>query len=295
MTEPAIKVQPKPVEPAPQPALPPTARELRRQRARRLALRFAIGVGVPTLIAIVYSGFLAAPQYDSVAVIAIESHEAHSEAASGRDSNAGNQRDARLLREQIKSRAMLAALEGFAAHYRGGDWLAGLDDDAGTEETFDYYRDKVVVTQEPQSNVLHVRVRAFSAAEAQRFAQAIVAASEAWVDELSAMAAAELITPAEQEVARARDRLVAARTAAEPTDLTVADRSLEAAVEALQEARLDAAAAQRRLIVVAPPSLATDPSRPRPAWDIATVLVTSAVLVAVLSLLGAAIREHANF
>jgi capsule polysaccharide export protein KpsE/RkpR len=51
----------------------------------------------------------------------------------------------------------------------------------------------------------------------------------------------------------------------------------------------------RRLVVISPASLPAAASGPRVAWDVATVFVTAAVLVAVLSLLGAAIREHANF
>jgi capsular polysaccharide transport system permease protein len=308
MTEP-LKLQPTQPSPAPSassgsmaptaPAaqsLPASARELRRQRARRLAIRFAIGVGVPTLIATVYTLAFASKQYDSVAVIAVESHEEHATTGRGRDTNAGNQRDARLLREHLLSRQMVGDLEGFAAHYRSADWWSALADDAGTEETYDYYRDKVALTGEPTSNVMHLRVRAFSAEQAHAYATALVAHASTWVDELSAKSAKELIEPAEAEVTRAKEALAAAR-AADPTSVEheLAEKQLQAAVESLQRARLDAAAAKRQLVIVSEPSKATDASRPRPAWTITTVLVTSAVLVSVLSLLGAAIREHANF
>jgi capsule polysaccharide export protein KpsE/RkpR len=285
-----------PTAPAAQ-SLPASAKELRRQRARRMAMRFGLGVGIPTLIAIIYSLFLAKPQYDSHAVLEVESVEAHSDVTRAHDSNAGNQRDAKMLKEKFQSRAMLDKLLalGFAEHYRGGDWISGLDDDAGTEETFDYFRKKVAVTGEGSSNVLHIRVRAFAPAKAQEFAQAIVSSATTWIDELSTRAAKELIEPAEAELVRAKAALAAAPPEPGNVERVVADRQVEAAVQGLQEARLDAAAARRRVNVIAEPSLATDASRPRPAWDIATVLVTSAVLVSVLSLLGAAVREHANF
>jgi capsule polysaccharide export protein KpsE/RkpR len=87
-------------------------------------------------------------------------------------------------------------------------------------------------------------------------------------------------------------------TACDPaTDLDhqLAQKQVDEAIEALQTARLEGAQVTRRLVVIAPASLPREPSGPKVAWDVATVFVTAAVLVAVLSLLGAAIREHANF
>jgi capsular polysaccharide transport system permease protein len=305
--------------PSPDPAsesrpLPPSVRELRRVRARRLLVRFALGVGLPTLLAILYYGLLASPQYDSVAVLAVDSTDGRV-AERGRGPG-GNAQDARLLRQYLQSRSifeLLAREQGLVAHYQDDrhDWWSRLAGGAGADEAFRYFRDKVVVTGEGASSVLELRVRAFTPEVAQQLAGAIVANAEAWTFELGERARRERIEPAEREVSRARARMAEARAAmlqatggvdVDPeatTDPAVLEHelarlSLAAALEGLGVARLDAQRAQRHLMVIATPSLPDRAARPRPAWDIATVFVTALVLVAVLSLLGAAVREHAN-
>lgn len=278
--------------------LPPSAIELRRARARKLAIRFALGVGIPTLIAIVYSGLIASPRYDSEAVIAVESNQDRTETGHGLDADKAYQRDVRMLRDLIRSRATMDRID--LDHYRSGDvdWWSRLGDDA-----LGYYQDMVDVGVEPGSNVLHLRVRAFSAEKAKAFAETVVAAAEQWIAEESKHARGALIAPAEAEVERTKQQLLAARArcvapscdAAQTIEQDLAQTQLDEAVEAMQLARLEAASVTRRVVVLSPASLPSEASGPRVAWDVATVFVTAAVLVAVLSLLGAAVREHANF
>ena len=158
--------------------LPPSAVELRRARARKLAIRFALGVGIPTLIAIVYCGFIASPRYDSEAVIAVESNQDRTDTGRGLDADKAYQRDVRMLRDFVRSRAMMAQID--LAHYRNDDvdWWSRL---GGGDDELDYYRDMVDVGVEPGSNVLHLRVRAFAADKAQAFAETIVAAADQWI------------------------------------------------------------------------------------------------------------------
>lgn len=324
MTEPARVTEPPAAAPGPRPVapasgvapLPPSARELRRARARKLILRYAIFVGIPTLLAVLYYGVLASRQYDATTVVSIESNDPAA-ATPAKGGNTPHQRDARLLGEHILSRAMLARLDAelhLMAHYQDPDvdWWSRLADDAGKDGTFDYYRSKVSAKVDPQSSALALRVRAFSPERAEELLGAIVAASQTWVEELSARARREQLEPAEAEVSAARQRLVAARIAtlavtggAPPTPEQLADPvvvehelaelTMTDAIEGLQHARLAAANGQRYLLVIDAPSLPDQASRPRPVWDIATVLITALVLVSVLSLLGAAVREHANF
>jgi capsule polysaccharide export protein KpsE/RkpR len=278
--------------------LPPSAVELRRARARKLAIRFALGVGIPTLVAIVYCGLIASPRYDSEAVIAVESNQDRTDTGRRVDADKAYQRDVRMLRDFIRSRAMMDQID--LGHYRSDDvdWWSRLGDDE-----LDYYRDMVDVGVEPGSNVLHLRVRAFAADKAKAFAETIVAAAEQWIAAESERARASLVAPADAEVARAKQQVIDARArcvapACDPAvdlDLQLAQKQLDEAIEALQTARLEGAEVARRLVVIAPASLPREASGPKVAWDVATVFVTAAVLVAVLSLLGAAIREHANF
>jgi hypothetical protein len=71
-------------------------------------------------------------------------------------------------------------------------------------------------------------------------------------------------------------------------------RELESALGSLEKARESAARDRRYLISVAEPSLPDLPSYPRRLWRVATVFVTALALAGVLSLLVAAVREHAK-
>ena len=53
-----------------------TAKQLRKMRARRLAVRLAVGVGLPTLLAALYVGAIATPRYESVSTFTIQSADA---------------------------------------------------------------------------------------------------------------------------------------------------------------------------------------------------------------------------
>lgn len=279
-----------------------TSRELRRQRMRRIALVSSLFVGLPTLVAIVYYGFIASPQYDSIAVVTVEG-EAVEAAGSKRP------RDLDLVRQHMLSRAALDQLDrehGLAAHYQdgGADWWSRLDGDAGADELHDYFRDKVHIPHEPSAAALTVRVRAFSPEKAQELAAALIGSATGFLQEMSAKASRDLMAPADQAVADARARLVRARAAIAPQPAASGEAELEqelareqlaAALRGLEEARVEAARRQRHLVVVAAPSLPDRPSEPRPLWSISTVFLTTAALLGVAWLLLAAVREHSRF
>jgi capsule polysaccharide export protein KpsE/RkpR len=290
-----------------------TSRELRRRRARRLAIGFAVWVGLPTLIAIVYYGFLAAPQYESVAIIAVESSERSAERPSGLESflpHPASSRDLRVATDYIKSRAMLERLvvdHGFVAHYgdESVDRWSRLADGASRETIYGYYDEVVKAEADAAAGTINLRVRAFSAAKAHEIGEAVVAAAEAMMNELSSKAWKDQIALGEREVAEARLRLtraIEALAAAGPSpddglviERDLARRRLESASLGLEDARSQEARERRYLIAIAPPSLPDEPSHPRRLWGVATVFVLSLALAGVLSLLIAAVREHARF
>jgi capsular polysaccharide transport system permease protein len=230
MTEPAKKVAPvKPApeaEPAPegQPAPPVSpgvvARELRRKRARSLALRLGLGVGLPTLIAAVYFGFVATPQYESVGAFTIQSADNNAaptiELLVASVPGSGATRDAMLVQQYVQSRDMLRELvddHGFVEHYSAEsvDWWSRLPAGAPLEDAYDYYDGKVDADYDSQSSVVTVNVRAFSAEKAHELASAILASSERKVNEMMEQARRDRIDLAQREVSRAEERLGAAR------------------------------------------------------------------------------------
>jgi len=261
-----------------------TSRELRRRRGRALAIRYAVGVGLPTILSVVYYGCLATPQYESEAIFALQASSDPLAAPSGK----GGSKDVKVLREYILSRDLsdlLAHEQGLAEHYAqaNADRWVRLPAGASLDEVHAYFLGKLRVTHDSASNVLKVRVRAFSPEKAQAFAQAIVSASEAKVRDISAKAQENLIRVAQDRLARAE-----ASPRAPPYEL-------ERGREALEHARDEAADHDVFVAVIAEPALAHGPAYPKKLWGIATVCLGSLALVAVLSLLASAVREHAHF
>lgn len=298
----------KPAKPA---EMPRSAVELRGQRRRILQRRFAIWVGVPTLLSIVYYVAIASAQYDARITLAVESNEGRvGGEASGKAATTGNQRDARLLSNALRGDHALAALDhghAFHNHYaRKGNWFSALAADADKSATLDYYRDKVVTAYDVGTNIVTVRVRAFTGETAHDFAVKLVAFAETWVADQNKASSKARLELASAEVERARQRIAEltppASTATDATvpqsrsiDQQIAEKRLEAALEGEQQAELDVGRAQRYLVVLDGPSEPDAATLPRRAWGISTVFVGALVLVSVLSLLGAAVREHAKF
>jgi capsular polysaccharide transport system permease protein len=195
------------------------ARQLRRARARRLLVHTLLWIGFPTLVAAIYYGLVATPQYESVAVATVQSNEQSPslEPLAAMIASSGSGRDAFVIRDFIRSRAMLEALEkgvGFSTHYgrdAGADLLSRLRSRASSEDRYAYFRKVVDVEHDAESGALTVRVRAFTADAAQAIAEQILALAEQKVNELSARARRDRIDLAEREVRKAEERLKATR------------------------------------------------------------------------------------
>lgn len=199
-----------------------TAKQLRRMRARRLTVRLLLGVGIPTLLSVVYYGVLVEPQYESVATFTVQSADGAGPPSALQmlvSSVPGSaSRDMMLVREYIQSRDMLEHLvkeHGFVEHYGNSDiaWFSRLDPEAPAEERYDYYRDHISVEHDETAGVLTLRIRAFSREKAHELGEAILAASEQMVNRLSERARTDRIELAQNELSRAEERLTNARRA----------------------------------------------------------------------------------
>lgn len=193
-----------------------SARDLRRMRKRRLALRFLIVVGVPTILSIIYYGIVASDIYQSEAVITVQSQQNRPalglEAILGGVVGAGSAKDSLTVREYILSREMLQFVEQelrFTEHYSNqqADYLARLPRDATFEEKFEYYQEWVQANFDTVSGILKVSVQAFSAERAKTINDAILKRSEEKVNALSNRAKADQIAFAKREVAEAEQRI----------------------------------------------------------------------------------------
>lgn len=198
------------------------ARAVRRTRARRLLLKLALCVGVPTLMAAFYYGAWASNQYQSVSLFTVESADGKVmtgfETLLGALPTSGATRDILVVRDYILSRDMLAHLvaeHGWLEHFRDEqrDAWSRLSARASSEDIYDDYQDRVHVAHDTQSNTLSLEVRAYSAEKAQQLAGAILLASEHMVNHMSERVRSDQIRFAEREVAKAEERYTKARDA----------------------------------------------------------------------------------
>lgn len=280
------------------------ARALRHQRARKLMMGFVLWVLVPTACAVIYFGFVASAQFESVAMLAVRGPEAKTDAA--------------MLRDYVNSRAALGALnqgDRMRRHYReGGDLFSRLSGD-GDEALFSYYRGKVDARFEENAGLLSLRVRAFSGDAAHQFLTELVAACEKLLEQAGQSGIEARIESAEQALTRAKQELLDARRAlaraeaapaegSEPEQRAgleaarlehqLAERNYESARKVADEARSQRARATQ-LVVVAEPSRPDEATHPRRAYAIITVFFVALALFGIGKLLVSAVREHAQF
>lgn len=293
-----------------------SSKEIRQARVRGLLRRLGIWVVIPSLLGVIYYGFLAAPQYDSVSVIRVAAREGESAKTPEAESL--------LVKEFAESRAMLDVLVAeseFKEHYSsGGDFITRLSADAGAEKAFEYFRDKVSLVYLSKSRTIRVTVRAFSGEAAQSFATAIVKAAEQMTNATEDKAReARLALAIEREAAAESHVQVTQlalstlqsvqggegeqeRSAQDAADLEMARYKRDLARSAYESVIVEHAKVveervqgQRYISVISPPSVSDGAAHPRRGWGILTVFVLSLVLMGVFSMLGAAVKEHARF
>ncbi|NLY92733.1 MAG: hypothetical protein GXY23_01780 [Myxococcales bacterium] len=196
------------------------AAAVRRARMRRLGVRLALFVLLPTFVATIYFCFVASDQFESVAAFTIQN--ADGPTAPGMDFILGSfpgsavGRDVLIVQEHVLSRSMLQYLRnehGFDEHYadESRDFVSRLWKSADSEDIYRYYLRRVSLEHDSASGVLTLRVRAFTPEDAERFAKAILHASERMVNQMSDDARRDRLSLSEAEVRKAEERLSQAR------------------------------------------------------------------------------------
>lgn len=225
-----------------------TARKLRFSTSRRSQLFKAVGLRprpmqqiigrailasiilllvIPNVASVCYFTFMASDQYQSETRFTVRS----STPALG-----GGQlakvtglpaaqivQDTLIVTNFIKSKDMVATLQGkvdFQKLYGNSsiDPVARLKQDASSEKLLKYWEDMVAVKVDPNSGIVTVKVRAFSAVDAQKVLQEVVKASEGVVNDVNNRIWHDVIATAQtnldnakDQLQKARDRLLAAR------------------------------------------------------------------------------------
>lgn len=192
-----------------------------KRKGRRLAL--ALVVLLPMLLGAVYLTVLAADRYVSTSVVTVRRANSDSAAVGGLATllgagSAGSLEDARFLRDYVHSLGLFQKLDGSLAlrkHFEtaGSDPFYRLWPQARQEWAHEYWRSRVEVVLDELSGLLTLRVQGFEPAFAQRINRALLAESEAFVNDISRRIAQEQMAFARDELAQAETKLKATRDA----------------------------------------------------------------------------------
>ena len=163
-----------------------------------------------------------------------------------------------------------------------------LDADASNEDFLTFYQQMVTVSQDSTTLLITVNVLDYDATRAQQICNAIIAASQQFVNSMSAV-----MSNATLKYARTQLQLATkAVETAQPYERSVAEMELTAAQQGLVSAQSLANQQQSFLITVDAANLPTDVSVPDRLVDEALILLVASLLYMVAHLLLANVRDH---
>lgn len=186
---------------------------------------FLLTVVLPTLLSLIYFGFLASDVYISESRFVVRSADKPQRGGLGiflQSAGFGSAgEEVQVANGFIQSRDGLHALDadGYARSAWGKDSISIFDrfnplGFAGSfEELFDYYRSKVSAEFDAQTGITTLSVRAFTASEAHEMNERLLNRAETLVNQLNERGRGDLITYAEREVAEAQQQATAAALA----------------------------------------------------------------------------------
>ncbi len=237
--------------------LPPIPRRAQRQRfGGWLGLSALLVIGIPSLFAVIYYGFVASSQYVTTFQFAVRGP---SQATAGRPSAAAlmgptaMSPDAFVVTDYINSTQALTDVErGIDVRAMflkpGIDFWSRLKSGLSEEELKSYWANMVGAHFDLISGNVSVSVRAFSPQDSLKLAQALVAASDEMFRKLNKQAQQDFVRVADENVTRAQEQLAAARQALyvfrEEGGLVDPDKTAQAGASILDDLRKQLAAVQ---------------------------------------------------
>ena len=176
-------------------------------------------VGVPTLLAVIYFGFIASDVYVSETRFSIQS--ATSGGSTGLEAlisvpivSSGG-KEVMVVTDYVESQDMMQKIQDkldIRSHYSDEtiDRLSRLHADATVEEMLEYFREHVHMMRDSQSDVITLTTRAYDPATAQQIARIVIDLSERLVNTMSARMEDDALQTAKSEVAIAEEKVKAA-------------------------------------------------------------------------------------
>ncbi len=237
--------------------LPPMPeRAPKRRLGGWLGLSALLVIGIPSLIAVIYYGFVASSQYVTTFQFAVRGP---SQAATGRSSAAAlmgptaMSPDAFVVTDYINSTQALTDVErGIDVRAMFSkpdiDFWSRLKPGLSEEQLKAYWANMVWAHFDLISGNVSVSVRAFSPQESLKLAQALVTSSDEMFRKLNNQAQQDFVRVADENVTRAQEQLAAARQALyvfrEEGGLVDPDKTAQAGAAIVDELRKQLAAAQ---------------------------------------------------
>jgi capsular polysaccharide transport system permease protein len=218
--------------------VPPRARP--KARHWGVLASFALLVLAPFALSVWYLYARAADQYHSQVAFSIRSEEGSSAVAAGilgalTQIGSGSASDTDILFEYIRSQRIVEEIDpelDLRAMFRKapGDPVFTLGEDDSIEALVAEWNRKVEVGYDSSGGIIHVRANAFTPADAQAIAEAILAHSSALVNRLSDQAREDAVRYAKAELGLSEARLKSARQAL--ADFRRANRLVDPGAEA---------------------------------------------------------------
>lgn len=186
---------------------------------------FLLLVGLPTLLAVIYYGFIASPIYISQSRFVIKSPDQKSmptlslaNLVQSGGMTSGQEQTKEIV-EFVRSRDALKALEGqvnvrAAFGNRGADFLSRfprLFSGDSFEKLYNYYQSMVSANVDNESGLAIIEVRAFTPTDAYKINSGLLTLSEGLVNRLNERSEQRGIAEAQERVMQAEARLREAR------------------------------------------------------------------------------------
>ena len=194
-----------------------------RRNTRSLVKSMALCTLLPTLVAAIYFGLIATPQYQTDMHIAIRSAQTGAVTGTlgsllgGMGTYGQSTQDIRGVAEYIRSYSAVQQLMEQADLRKilgpeNADIVTRLPDNASLETIRNYYRDHVDVVFNSDSGGLSVFVRAYTPQDALTLASAILALSEESVNSQNTRAENDMLQLTRAELAKAQEHIAQINT-----------------------------------------------------------------------------------
>ena len=179
---------------------------------------FIIFVVMPTVISVVYFGFIASDVYISESRYVVRSPEKSSGSGLGlilaSAGFASASEEAHAAQSFLESRAALAAINKDGAFERAVsrpdisfiDRFGGMDSGGSFEDLYKYYVKRVLVESDVATSISTLTVRAYSAEDAYRINERLLSMAEDTINRMNLRGRTDMIRFAQVEVDEAQDR-----------------------------------------------------------------------------------------